>query len=295
MAGKRSANFARAAVRSRRTWTPADRKYGTRITRFGPLLDAAGAALLDARLGQFQKRRLDDRPAARPQAGGDVQQIGVGLLLPAAVSDEQQGRFHKASPWPSLVWLLVRGEQGLPPIYFHIVDRWTIPNRREEEHVPAHRRPSLAEVAAAEGKTLPDIIAPDLKVLLCGINPGLYTAAIGHHFGRPGNRFWPALYASGFTDRLLCPYEGARVAAAGYGITNLVARASARADDLTEEELGRGREVLERKVARYRPSSSPSWESRRIARRSRGRARCSAFKRRCWRRQRSGCCPVPAA
>ena len=119
--------------------------------------------------------------------------------------------------------------------------------------MPAHRRPTRAEIAAAEGKTLPDVIAPNLKVLLCGINPGLYTAAIGHHFGRPGNRFWPALYAAGFTDRLLSPYEEHELLPRGYGITNIVARASARADDLTEEELREGARILERKVAHYRP------------------------------------------
>lgn len=117
----------------------------------------------------------------------------------------------------------------------------------------AHRRPTRAEIAAAAGKTLPDVIAPNLKVLLCGINPGLYTAAIGHHFGRPGNRFWPALYASGFTDRLLSPYEEHELLPRGYGITNIVARASARADELTEAELLAGATILERKVSRYRP------------------------------------------
>lgn len=116
-----------------------------------------------------------------------------------------------------------------------------------------HRRPTPAEIAAAVGKTLPDVIAPDLKVLFCGINPGLYTAAIGHHFGRPGNRFWPALYASGFTDRLLSPYEEHLLLPLGYGMTNLVARAGARADDLNADELRQGARILERKVRRYRP------------------------------------------
>jgi double-stranded uracil-DNA glycosylase len=119
--------------------------------------------------------------------------------------------------------------------------------------MPIHRRPTRAEIAAAVGKTLPDVIAPNLKVLFCGINPGLYTAAIGRHFGRPGNRFWPALYASGFTDRLLSPYEEHELLPLGYGITNIVARASARADDLTEEELRQGARNLQRKVRRYQP------------------------------------------
>jgi double-stranded uracil-DNA glycosylase len=116
------------------------------------------------------------------------------------------------------------------------------------------RKPSRAEIVAAEGKTVADVIAPNLKALLCGINPGLYTAAIGHHFGRPGNRFWPALFAAGITDRLLSPYEERELLPLGYGITNIVARASARADDLTEEELRQGATILQRKVARYRPA-----------------------------------------
>lgn len=117
--------------------------------------------------------------------------------------------------------------------------------------MPIHRRPTRAEIAAAAGKSLPDMIAPNLKLLFCGINPGLYTAAIGHHFGRPGNRFWPALYASGFTDRLLSPYEERELLSLGYGLTNIVDRASARADDLTEEELREGARILEKKVTRY--------------------------------------------
>jgi TDG/mug DNA glycosylase family protein len=106
---------------------------------------------------------------------------------------------------------------------------------------------------AAVRKTVRNVIAPGLKVLFCGINPGLYTAAIGHHFGRPGNRFWPALHAAGFTPRLLSPYEERELLAFGYGITNLVARATATADELTAEELARGGARLRRTVRRYRP------------------------------------------
>jgi TDG/mug DNA glycosylase family protein len=116
------------------------------------------------------------------------------------------------------------------------------------------QRPSRAEIAAAVGKTVDDVLAAHLIVLFCGINPGLYTAAIGHHFGRPGNRFWPAVHASGFTDRLLSPFEERELLSRGCGITNLVARASARADDLTTDELREGARILERKVARYRPA-----------------------------------------
>ena len=91
----------------------------------------------------------------------------------------------------------------------------------------ATRKPTKEEIAAAAGKTLPDVIAPNLDVLFVGINPGLYTAAAGHHFGRPGNRFWPALHRAGFTPRLFQPHEQRELLTLGYGITNLVARATA--------------------------------------------------------------------
>ncbi len=92
------------------------------------------------------------------------------------------------------------------------------------------------------------MIAPGLDVLFCGINPGLYTAAIGHHFGRPGNRFWPALYSAGITPRLLTPYEERELLDYGYGITNLVARATATAAEITKAELVEGSKILEAKV-----------------------------------------------
>ena len=114
-------------------------------------------------------------------------------------------------------------------------------------------RPTKDEVAAAAGRTVPDLIAPGLDVLFCGINPGLYSGATGHHFARPGNRFWPALHAAGFTDRLVRPWEERRLLDYGLGITNLVARATAAAAELTPEELRAGRARLERKVRRYRP------------------------------------------
>jgi len=90
-------------------------------------------------------------------------------------------------------------------------------------------------------------------VLFCGINPGLYTAAVGHHFARPGNRFWPALYAGGFTDRVLSPFAERELLKSGYGITNVVARATNSADQLTREEIIAGGEQLRAKVLRYRP------------------------------------------
>jgi double-stranded uracil-DNA glycosylase len=90
-------------------------------------------------------------------------------------------------------------------------------------------------------------------VLFCGINPGLYTSAVGHHFARPGNRFWPALYAGGFTDRVLSPFEERELLKNGYGITNVVPRTTATADLLTKEEIVAGGERLRAKVLRYRP------------------------------------------
>jgi TDG/mug DNA glycosylase family protein len=118
---------------------------------------------------------------------------------------------------------------------------------------PTPWKPTKQQLAAAANKTLPDLIAPNLKVLLAGINPGLYTAAIGHHFGRPGNRFWPALFAARFTPRLFSPFEERRLLPLGLGITNIVARATATADELTADELRAGAKILERKVRRYEP------------------------------------------
>ena len=106
---------------------------------------------------------------------------------------------------------------------------------------------------AAFGKTVPDVIAPGLKVLFCGINPGLYSGATGHHFARPGNRFWPALHAAGFSPRVLKPWEERELLEWGYGVTNLVARATATAAELEPEEFVAGGKKLERKVKKYRP------------------------------------------
>jgi TDG/mug DNA glycosylase family protein len=117
---------------------------------------------------------------------------------------------------------------------------------------PPHR-PSRAELLAAADKTVPDVIAPGLKVLFCGINPGLYSGATGHHFARPGNRFWPALHAAGFTERLVSPFDERILLQYGYGITNFVARATASADEVTVEELVAGRRTLLAKVKRYAP------------------------------------------
>jgi double-stranded uracil-DNA glycosylase len=118
---------------------------------------------------------------------------------------------------------------------------------------PPHRRPTPDEIAAAKNKTVADIIQPGLRVLFCGINPGLYTAAAGHHFARPGNRFWPALYGSGFTDRLFAPEEELQLLPLGYGITNLVARATATAAELGRAELIAGGQRLEATVRQFAP------------------------------------------
>jgi TDG/mug DNA glycosylase family protein len=114
-------------------------------------------------------------------------------------------------------------------------------------------RPTAADMAEAHRKRLGDVIDTGLRVLFVGINPGLYTAAIGHHFGRPGNRFWPALHGGGFTPRVYSPFESGRLVDLGLGITNLVGRPTTRADELTREELQEGVRRLERKVRRYRP------------------------------------------
>ena len=114
-------------------------------------------------------------------------------------------------------------------------------------------RPSREELQAAVGRTLPDVIAPGLNVLFVGINPGLYSAAVGRHFARPGNRFWPALHRSGFTPRLLGPEQEEELLPLGLGITNLVERATASAAELAPEEFRNGAQLLEEKVARFAP------------------------------------------
>jgi len=114
-------------------------------------------------------------------------------------------------------------------------------------------RPSRADLLTAQDKTVRDVIAPNLSVLFCGINPGLYSAVTGHHFARPGNRFWPTLYQAGFTPRLLIPSEERELLIVGYGITNLVARATATADELSPTELVAGQKRLRAKVQRYQP------------------------------------------
>src|SRR5512143_3061764 len=115
------------------------------------------------------------------------------------------------------------------------------------------RTKARPEISAAAGQTLPDILAPGLRVLFWGINPGLYSASVGHHFARPGNRFWPTLYAAGFTPRPLIPAQEHELLTYGYGLTNLVARATASAAELTTAELIAGGQCLLAKVQHYQP------------------------------------------
>ncbi|PRY09696.1 G/U mismatch-specific uracil-DNA glycosylase [Pontibacter ummariensis] len=114
-------------------------------------------------------------------------------------------------------------------------------------------KPTKEEILAAAGKTVPDLIAPDLRVLFCGINPSLYTAATGYNFARPGNRFWPTLHAAGFTPRRLQPEEQQELLSYGCGITNFVERATVAAAELNKQELVAGGKLLVEKVLHYKP------------------------------------------
>src|SRR6266516_1234606 len=114
----------------------------------------------------------------------------------------------------------------------------TSPLRRHDS--PSPKRPTRAEVLAAAGRTVREVVREGLRVLFCGINPGLYSGAVGHHFARPGNRFWPVLHAAGFTPRVLTAWEERELLEWGYGITNLVNRTTAAAAELDHAELRRG-------------------------------------------------------
>jgi double-stranded uracil-DNA glycosylase len=126
-------------------------------------------------------------------------------------------------------------------------------SKRAETAAKQPFKPTKQQLIDAEGKTVRDVMGPGLRVLFCGINPGLYTAAVGHHFARPGNRFWPALYQAGFTDRLLSPFEERELLRLQLGITNVVARATAAAAELTKGDFIKGGRRLSAKVRRYRP------------------------------------------
>jgi TDG/mug DNA glycosylase family protein len=118
-------------------------------------------------------------------------------------------------------------------------------------------RPTQADLAAAvrDARTVPDLLGPGLDVVFCGINPGRWSGAVGHHFAHPGNRFWKAVHAAGFTDEILAPATGHRLLAAGVGITNLVRRTTASADELGPDELRQGAARLERTVRRLAPKA----------------------------------------
>ncbi|MEW1723276.1 G/U mismatch-specific DNA glycosylase [Streptomyces sp. NPDC093109] len=109
------------------------------------------------------------------------------------------------------------------------------------------------DLEAARDRVIPDVAAGGLRVLFCGINPSLMSGATGHHFARPGNRFWPVLHLSGFTPRQLRPAEQGELLTYGLGITNVAARATARADELSDEEFREGGRILTAKVERLRP------------------------------------------
>lgn len=114
-------------------------------------------------------------------------------------------------------------------------------------------RPTREQIAAAYGRRVRDVAGPGLDVLFVGINPGLYSGAVGHHFARPGNRFWKALNGAGFTPDVVTPFAERRLLQHGLGVTNLVARATARADELSPEELRLGATRLRARVRRLRP------------------------------------------
>jgi len=114
-------------------------------------------------------------------------------------------------------------------------------------------KPTREQLLAAADRTVPDLAGAGMRAVFCGINPSLYTAAIGFHFGRPGNRFWPAIARAGITPRLFDPSEQGELLSLGYGITNIVDRATATADDLSSDELIKGAKNLRRKVLRWKP------------------------------------------
>ncbi|MEO5903748.1 MAG: G/U mismatch-specific DNA glycosylase, partial [Gemmatimonadaceae bacterium] len=127
-----------------------------------------------------------------------------------------------------------------------------MPDSTQRQPAP-FAKPTRDELQNAFGRSIADLIRPDLKILFCGINPGLYSGATGLHFARPGNRFWKALHAAGFSDRILAPWENNELLDAGYGVTNLVMRTTATAAELSDDEYRVGRRALTRKVGKYRP------------------------------------------
>lgn len=129
------------------------------------------------------------------------------------------------------------------------------PGRGPREGAPRSRpvRPSREELQAAYGRTVPDLIAPGLRVVLVGINPSLWSGAVGYHFASPSNRLWPALHGAGFTPRRLHPSETDEILRCGLGVTNLVDRATARADELDKAELRGGAARVEAVAHEWQP------------------------------------------
>lgn len=116
-------------------------------------------------------------------------------------------------------------------------------------------KPSKEDLLDARRRTTEDLIDYDLKVLFCGINPGIWSGATGFHFAKPGNRFWKVLYLAGFTNRILHPSEEHELLESGYGITSFVKRTTARADELSTEEFITGGKLLVKKIEKYRPQN----------------------------------------
>lgn len=170
--------------------------------------------------------------------------MGLTERYPLAIASGSEPRY---SPSTDLIACCVE----LPVLL--VYGRFIMVSKRTQTSSVQPFKPTKQELIEAEGKTVPDVIAPDLFVLFCGINPGLYTAAVGHHFARPGNRFWPALFESGFTDSLLSPFEEHKLLELGIGVTNVVARATAAAAELTQDDFISGGRRLRGKVRRYRP------------------------------------------
>ena len=117
------------------------------------------------------------------------------------------------------------------------------------------RRPTRAELQAARGREIPHVLSDGPALVFVGINPGLWSGATGHHFAKPGNRFWPSLHRSGFTDRQLAPHEDVLLPTYGLGVTNLVARTTARADELSEDEIRAGGQALGDRLGPFRPGT----------------------------------------
>lgn len=114
-------------------------------------------------------------------------------------------------------------------------------------------KPTKEQRLAAVAKTVPDLLRPGLDCVFVGINPGLYSGAVGHHFAGPGNGFWPAMFAGGFTPRLFTAFDEAALLDDNYGITNLVARTTATADQLSKDEIREGGAQLRDKAERFAP------------------------------------------